>query len=384
MATPKRTPKDIEALYDKIPRVAQERSDFLLPQIVDFVQSKKWINIRPEYQRRLVWDRKKKSRFIESLLMNIPIPPIFLYEHELSRYEVMDGQQRVNTVLEFYDNALKLTGLETWESLNGLTRRDCPEKILRGLDRRRLSATVLLAESMVASPDAASRIRREVFERLNTGGLQLNAQELRNSLYGGIFNRLLIDLAGNALFDDIWGIPQYDKHYNRETGQIGAELAKNDLFKRMIDCEIVLRFFAFREPSNIRGSVKSMLDRCMELNRNNDAKQIAELKSDFICALETAHAVFGKHTFKIKGKHGWKPSRPLFDAVMVSIDKLREHKEALVDAREDIAKVLQAQLEKEASYEVIVGRPNTAASVKERIALVHRILKGAVHGRKRS
>jgi hypothetical protein len=83
----------------------------------------------------LVWDKKKKSLFIESLLMNVPVPPVFLYEYDLNRYEVMDGQQRLNSILEFYENRLVLTGLETWSALNGLTYSECPPRIRAGLDR---------------------------------------------------------------------------------------------------------------------------------------------------------------------------------------------------------------------------------------------------------
>src|SRR5262245_34137240 len=141
----KATPNQIEKIYDSGQnRVTQERNDFLLPQIRDFVREKKWLNLRPEYQRRLVWDRQKKSLFIESLLMNIPVPPIFLYENDLNRYEVMDGQQRLNAILEFYENRLTLAGLETWKVLNGLTYSECPPRLQSGLDRRRISANVLL------------------------------------------------------------------------------------------------------------------------------------------------------------------------------------------------------------------------------------------------
>src|ERR1700675_3266609 len=217
MATTKHfTPAEIERMYDEGEnRVTQERNDFLLPQITDFVREKKWLNLRPEYQRRLVRDTEKKSLFIESLLMNIPVPPVFLYETDLSRYEVMDGQQRLNAILEFYENNLKLQGLETWSALNGYTYSKCPPRIQRGLDRRRISATVLLAENREKSTHVDS-IRREVFERLNTGGLSLNPQELRNSLYSGDFNDLIIELAGYRLFDEVWGIPPYEDHYRRE------------------------------------------------------------------------------------------------------------------------------------------------------------------------
>jgi hypothetical protein len=81
----RRSDRDIEELYDETSaRILQERSDFLLPQIVDVVSKEKWINLRPEYQRRLRWSDDKKSLLIESLLMNIPIPPVFLYEIDLN------------------------------------------------------------------------------------------------------------------------------------------------------------------------------------------------------------------------------------------------------------------------------------------------------------
>lgn len=358
------TPREIEQLYDELPRVSQERNDFLLPQIVDLVQNEKWMNIRPEYQRRLVWDQKKKSRFIESLLMNIPVPPIFVYEHELSRYEVMDGQQRVNTILEFYNNTLKLRGLDTWAALNGFTRNECPEKIRRGLDRRRLSATVLLTESAGDSPDQAARLRREVFERLNTGGENLKAQELRNSLYAGSFNELLIELAGCRLFNDLWGMPRYEDHYDLKTGQFSAELGKNTLFKRMIDCELVLRFFAFRKTANVRGSVKSMLDRCMNDNTCASADEIDEMRNAFSRALDLSNRVFGKRAFQLKNEKGhYIHSQPLYDAVMIGMHRLESHADQIVAARRGIREALHKELEDEDNYAVVVGRANTAPAI---------------------
>jgi hypothetical protein len=120
MAKSKLTDREIEERYQSgTLRLSQEKNDFLLPQVLEFINTKKWINLHPEYQRRSVWDRGKRSLFIESLLMNIPIPPVFLLEWEYSRYEVMDGQQRLNTIVEFYENRFKLSGLEKWPELNG-------------------------------------------------------------------------------------------------------------------------------------------------------------------------------------------------------------------------------------------------------------------------
>ncbi len=377
MAKKRHSPKEIEELYDQIPRLTQERSDFLLPQLVDFVEEKRWINIRPEYQRRLVWDKKKKSRFIESLLMNIPIPPVFLFEHQLSRYEVMDGQQRINTILEFYRNELKLSGLETWTALNGLTRVGCPEKIQRGLDRRRISATVLLTESSGESAEDADRLRQQVFERLNTGGQTLNAQELRNSTFEGPFNDLIVELAGNPLFNDSWGIPRYSEHYDMANNRISAELAANKLFQRMGDCEIVLRFFAFRDVKSIRGSVRQMLDRCMHDNRDASHAEIEVLRSAFVDALVTAHDIFGSRVYQLKNESGkWTHSKTLFDAVMVSLDRLNGSRESLVEHRKQIVGSLHKAINENATtYSLIVGRANTAATIKERLKLVQNVLE---------
>jgi hypothetical protein len=370
------TPAQIERMYDEGEnRVTQERNDFLLPQITDFVKEKKWLNLRPEYQRRLVWDIEKKSRFIESLLMNIPVPPIFLYETDLNRYEVMDGQQRLNTIIEFYENNLALKGLDTWSVLNERTYSKCPPRIQRGLDRRRISANVLLAEN-IRDPEHADFIRRTVFERLNTGGQQLNPQELRNSLYSGPLNDLLIELAGNRLFDEIWGIPPYDDHYRKSEGYISTELATNKLFKRMEDCQIVLRFFALRDPQRIVGSVRSVLDSYMNEKRDIQPSEIGDLRIAFLTCLDIAHAVFGEHTFRVRDKKGrWVPSKPLFDAVMVATEKLALHRDRLIANRKKVLTSLSDAMEKKDVYEIIVGRPNTAKAIKKRISIVHDLMK---------
>ncbi len=97
---------DIEDFYaTKTFRVIHQNNNFFIPQIKDLIEGKEILNIRPEYQRRLRWTNTQKSQLIESLLLNIPVPPIFLYESDLARYEVMDGQQRLNAIKEF------LTGL---------------------------------------------------------------------------------------------------------------------------------------------------------------------------------------------------------------------------------------------------------------------------------
>jgi hypothetical protein len=375
----KPTAAEIERMYDSGEnRVTQERNDFMLPQICDFVREKKWLNLRPEYQRRLVWDQKKKSRFIESLLMNIPVPPVFLYETDLNRYEVMDGQQRLNAILEFYENTLPLSGLEYWDALSGLTYGQCPPRIQSGLDRRKISANILLTESI---KDDADFLRRTVFERLNTGGQSLNAQELRNSLYAGPFNDLLIELAGNSLFRRIWGIQSHSTSPPTTPELHSDPLATeepsgNKLFRRMLDCQIVLRFFAFRETGQIRGSVRRILDDCMARNRDATAQATSNFRKIFLEALDTANKVFAPKTFQVRNEKGeWRLSEPLFDAVMVSVDSLIGRRTTLIEHRRAIMADLVRELKHKRTYEIVVGKPNTARAVKQRISILTKLLR---------
>jgi len=373
------TVKQLEEKFeDTAFRLTQERNDFLLPQVVDFVRKDRWINLRPEYQRRSVWDIPKRSLFIESLLLNIPIPPIFLFEHALSRYEVMDGQQRLNAVSDFYENGFPLRGLEKWSEINGLRYRDLPETLQRGLDRRRISANVLLAESTAKKEFTRNDIRKLVFERLNTGGQTLNAQELRNCLYAGGFNDLLTRLAADETFTAIWEIPSHTENIDKHGG-VSSTLSENPLYKRMGDCQIVLRFFALRDPNLIKGSVRSMLDDCMEKNLNITQTQLDEFRENFLETIETAHKIFGKRVFRIKPKGKWELSIPLYDGIMIGLYRLRGVKERLVAQKAAITEKVERLLNNPAAYEVIIGRPNTAKAIHERLNLLEKAMKEALN-----
>ncbi|KAE9647882.1 DUF262 domain-containing protein [Pseudomonas sp. PB103] len=376
VAKPKVSLGELEERYQHEDRgVGQERNDFLLPQILDFVHQKKWMNLQPEYQRRQVWDNKKKSQFIESLLMNLPIPPVFLFEPEYSRYEVMDGQQRLSAIVSFYSNRFKLTGLEYWPDLNGFSYLDLPQMIQRGLDRRRLSAVILQSTSHEKNDD---ELRRIVFERLNTGGQKLNAQELRNCIYSSEFSKLLVELAGYESFNDLLGMPRYTDNIIK--GQISQKLAENIFFKRMIDCELVLRFFAFRKKSNIKGSIKSMLDRCMVTHLATDGDLLSELASDFRSRVGLAKDLFGGDAFKLKDfdKDQDKVSPPFYDAIIIACDRQFSNKDQLIRKGAELKLELEKALADEETYELIVGRANTAEAIKKRLDLVEKIFIGVL------
>lgn len=376
MATKRLTSKEIEQRYiEEDMQVTQERSDFLLPQILDFVSQKKWMNLQPEYQRRQVWDRAKQSRFIESLLMNLPVPPVFLYEPEYSRYEVMDGQQRLSSILSFYENRLKLTGLEHWPELNGRHYADLPVKVQRGIDRRRISAVVLQSNARGADDD---ELRRIVFERLNTGGQKLNAQELRNCVYASPFASMLVELAGYAPFNDLLGIPRYEQHFIDD--KVSNELAQNTLFKRMIDCEFVLRYFAFREKKNIKGSVKAILDRCMDGHKSLAENDLDGLRNDFRSRIDLARELLGNNAFHLADPTGNKDSlsQPYYDAIIVACDRRFADRVALRKKKATLRKALLKATSKVAAYELIVGRANTAEAIRNRLDFVEKVFVGVL------
>jgi hypothetical protein len=144
----------------------------------------------------------------------------------------------------------------------------------------------------------------------------------------------------------------------------------------MIDCEIVLRFFAFREQTKIRGSVRKILDDCMERNRTLSAQKLRELRERFLSALTVSNSVFKPHTFEIKDADGkWRRSQPLFDAVMVAVDSLIAEKAELIRRRAQIVETLHKRLTNKEVYEIVVGKPNTAGAVKARIKILTSTLK---------
>ena len=101
--------------------------------------------------------------------MNVPVPPVFLYERDLARFEVMDGRQRLTAIREFYDDELQLKGLQYWPKLNGRTYSQLPSKVRDGIDRRYISSIILLKET-ASSEEQAAQLKKMVFERLNSGG----------------------------------------------------------------------------------------------------------------------------------------------------------------------------------------------------------------------
>ena len=241
-----------------------------------------------------------------------------------------------------------------------------------------MSATVLLVGATADGGPDKSEVRKLVFERLNTGGQHLNGQELRNCLYAGLFNDLLIKLSRGPIFTAVWGIPPYDQNVDRH-GNLSRELRENSLYRRMIDCELVLRFFAFRKRTNIKGSVRRMLDRCMEDHLNATEPEIETLSKDFTQRITLAQELFGAHAFRYQDEAGeWRPSQPLYDGVMVALDRLWSKRTNLIIAKTKVAHKIAQLLKDEEAFEVIVGKPNTARAVLHRMDLLTKAMESAL------
>lgn len=363
------TDQEIDDAFQNISfRVIYQTNSFLLPQLRDLIEEGEVINVRPEYQRRSRWPNKKKSQLIESLLLNVPIPSLFFYESDLARYEVMDGQQRMNAIAEFLAGSFSLVGMEKLPFLNKKKYKDLTPRVKRSLDRASLSAVVLLRESKADEGDPFV-IRRYVFEKLNTGGEKLNAQELRNSLYRSDFNKLIVSLAKEPDFCKVFGIPEYTV-LDQDPSYVNSAREKNQMYKTMADCQAVLRVFALKDDANISGSMKVILDRCMKNNLQTSQEELGEMRIQFVEVLKTAVSFFEGQPFLLppneKGKQ--RVSLAFFDAVMVAVWRrfatIGAMNASIAQIRAGVGLALLDNLE------ALTGKANTAASIKERIEVI--------------
>ena len=116
-------------------RIVTEQARYPLCNILDMLKTGQYI-LDPVYQRRGRWSVTRQSRLIESFIMHVPIPPVFLYEADYASYEIMDGKQRISTIRDFYEDKFALENLEYWSELNGLKYSQLPGVIKRAIDRR--------------------------------------------------------------------------------------------------------------------------------------------------------------------------------------------------------------------------------------------------------
>ena len=363
--------------HDAALRIVIQRNDFLLPNLIDMLKTRQTLEIAPYYQRRARWDVGRKSRLIESFLVNIPVPPVFLYEREFAQYEVMDGQQRLSAILEYFNNQFELRGLEILNTLHRKRFHELPPEIRAGLERRSLPAIILLKES-TPSDESALQLRRYVFQRLNTGGVRLNAQEIRNSVYSGRFNDLLLELSRNDLFTTMWDIPPLEP--DEETEPSG-KLRRNALFRQMQDAELVLRVFALLDPDNVGSGMRNTLDNSMAKYSEYNGWQLNEMRAEFLRALQLAEAIGGDQAFRLPpgATQRRRPSASLYDGLMVALMRNLDQADHIKRHAEQIYGILNREFENPEFYELVVGRANTRASTLDRARHIERLIESVIN-----
>lgn len=227
----------------------------------------------PEFQRRYVWDNKKASLLMESVLLEVPIPVIYLAEEQDGKFTVIDGQQRLRSFFRFLNNEFKLRGLSVLSELNGKYFKDLDKEKQRKIEDTTLRVIEIRKES---HPD----VKFEIFERLNVGAVKLNDQELRNCIYRGKYNDLIKELAENRDFLFLLGL--------------------KEPHKRMYDRELVLHFLAFYNQTYLKYKppMKQFLNKEMENNINISDEKIKELRHVFKETVSLVKSVFGDKAFR--------------------------------------------------------------------------------------
>jgi len=240
-----------EQIDQKIGEVRTESLDLSFGEIANLRKGDELI-IQPEYQRLFRWELEQKSRLIESILLELPIPQIFVIENTDGVYELIDGLQRISSVLQFVEPAVialepfELNGCEIIHDLNGLSYASLPMSLKLRLKRSTLRTIVIKRQSK-------SFLRYEMFKRLNTGGSLLSPQEIRNC------SARMLGEEGSTFYAFLQGLadlPQFRA--------VTQTLASEDVEQKANE-ELVLRFFAAKDARNeFRGSVRDWLDGYME------------------------------------------------------------------------------------------------------------------------
>lgn len=268
--------------------------DFLIRSLKDQVDDGTLV-LADDFQRRRVWDDTKASRLIESLLINVPIPVCYFAELEDGSYSVIDGQQRLTAIYRYLNDKFKLRSLRIRSDLNKKKFSQLGISDRRSIQSRSIRCILIQKES---HPE----IRFDVFDRLNSNSVKLNRQELRNSLYKGDLNKLIKELSENETF----------KRLRRS----------QNVDKRMNDCEMILRFFAFYfDRVNYQGNLAKFLDNYLQAGRKMTSEVIHRHREIFLKTINDVDCVFGENSFRrydpINDTWNKSLNRAVYDIIML-------------------------------------------------------------------
>lgn len=288
--------------------VATYPSDLTLSGIYQMWQSKDIVI--PDYQRNYVWSIKQASLLIESFLIGLPVPPVFLYIEEDGKSQVIDGQQRLTSVAYFMDGYFgpENQGKRQTFRLQGLGKNSpFLNKSLHELDeasQRKLRNTVLRAINVrQLSPEGAPTSAYHIFERLNTGGTELKPQEIRNCVYHGDFVTVLRLLNEHGSWREILGKAALDKHQK--------------------DVELVLRIFCFTYfGSQYEKPMKEFLNKWMKAERRGNSEHVTAFGRDFAKMADYIVSTLGPKPFHLRSRLNSSALDAVFVTLLRSKDKI--------------------------------------------------------------
>ena len=237
------------------------------------------IKMYPEFQRNIVWNQVQKSRFIESLLLQLPIPQLYLKRDTGGKLVVIDGLQRTTAIADFISNKFTLSGLNALSELNGKSFSDLQEDgRLSGLATRIEDKQLFF---YVLGPSVPMRVVYDIFNRINTGGTKLERQEVRNCVFIGNATRLLKEISESLVF--------------RKSIENGVSS------KRRKDREAILRCIAFALTPYIeyQGSLDELLEMTMKKLNFMSSVEIEDLKRRTLDTFEKTYQIFGNRNFRI-------------------------------------------------------------------------------------
>lgn len=316
----------------------------------------KSIDLEPTFQRRERWTKKDQSALIESFLLNVPVPPIYLAEERSGTYTAIDGKQRLNAIGNFIHGRLRLGELDSFTEANGLTFFELPEDIQNSFKLRPYIRVITLLRQ------TDPQLKYEVFLRLNRGGEKLLNQEIRNVAFRGPLNDLMFKLSANPFL--------------RKQLKIKDESSQN--WRKMVDVEYVLRFFTLtNDYETFSGDLSVELDTFMKDNQNRKGTWLTQLESDFNRSIGYCEQFWGDHAFHRAEGAGWRdqPIASIFDAQMVAIKMLPDATLNRVANRKSEVIIKMHNLFSDVQFlEATRTSTNTPSRVKYRISQVRELL----------
>lgn len=299
------------------------------------------INLKAEYQRVFKWTPEQRTKFIESILLELPIPPIFLYQDESALWEVVDGIQRLSTIFEFLGclkneqnelvPGLQLSSAPKLTHLEGLHFSDFPDDLKRAFKKSKLDLIII-------SKKSKKDIKLEVFRRLNGFGTTLNRQELRNALALLLKPELFkfIDTLSNHE-DFLACLPLKDTELN--------DKKHYEYFIRFLTVIEKNTLFEFIQKNRSAGLLDDLFDKVIENISNNQNFDEHNVQINFIKTFNLLHTVVGKNVFKkfnhTNQKHQGKLSESIFEMIVPGVYKYHtyyvNHKDELIEKIQNIS-----------------------------------------------